>query len=97
MLWKIAKAGSEPAVAFAAEELIRYLRAMDENAETALFAFPNYDPAIEGVLWLGVCPEIAGQVEDPQLDDAYDIRVEQGAGAIRGSNPRSVLMGVTAF
>ena len=97
MLWKIAKSGSEPAVDFAAEELIRCLRAMDESVETALFAFAEYDPDVKGVLWLGVCPEIAGQVKDSKLDDAYDIRVEKGNGAIRGSNPRSVLMGVYRF
>ena len=97
MLWKIAKAGYEPAVAFAAEELIRCLRKMDETVEAALLAFPGYDPEISNVLWLGVCPEIAAGVADPKLDDAYDIRVENGTGAIRGSNPRSVLMGVYRF
>jgi len=97
MLWKIAKAGYEPAVDFAAEELIRCLRLMDENVEAAQLAFPGYDPEIKDVLWLGVCPELAGQVEDPKVDDAYDIRVERGTGAIRGSNPRSVLMGVYRF
>ena len=97
MLWKIAKSGSESAVNFAAEELIRCLRKMDESVETVLFAFAEYDPDIKDVLWLGVCPEIAGQVKDPMLDDAYDIRVEKGNGAIRGSNPRSVLMGVYRF
>lgn len=97
MLWKIAKAGYEPAVDFAAEELIRCLRLMDENVEAAQLAFPGYDPEIKDVLWLGVCPEIAGQVEDPKVDDAYDIRVEKGVGAIRGSNARSVLMGVYRF
>lgn len=97
MLWKIAKSGSESAVNFAADELIRCLQKMDESVETALFAFAEYDPDIKDVLWLGVCPEIAGQVKDPMLDDAYDIRVEKGNGAIRGSNPRSVLMGVYRF
>jgi len=97
MLWKIAKAGKEPAVVFAAEELARCLRRMDETVEVALLAFPGYDPEIRNVLWLGVCPEIAGEAADPRLDDAYDIRVEKGAGAIRGSNPRSVLFGVYRF
>ena len=57
----------------------------------------GFDPALKGVLWLGACPEIGQKVENPELDDAYDIRVEQGTGAIRGSNPRSVLMGVYRF
>ena len=97
MLWKIAKAGGASAIDFAAEELIRCLRAMDENVETALLAFTDYDPSVEDVLWLGVCPEIKAEVADPELDDAFSVDVKNGCGAIRGSNPRSVLMGVYWF
>lgn len=97
MLWKIAKVGKEPAVAFAAEELRRCLRAMDQKAEAAILAFSAHDPSLDGVLWLGVCPEIAASVADPQLDDAFLVDVANGCGAIRGSNPRSVLMGVYRF
>lgn len=93
MLWKIAKAGKDPTIFFAAEELARYLKAMDTQAETPILLFPAYDPSISA-LWLGVCPEIAAQVDDPKLDDAYRIDVVNGVGAVRGSNPRSVLMGV---
>ena len=97
MLWKIAKAGYAPAVEFAAAELVRCLRLMDDQVETALMVFPEYDESLRDVLWLGVCPEVAARVEDPRLDDAYDIRVKDGAGAIRGSNSRSVLLGVYRF
>jgi len=97
MLWKIAKAGSAPAVNFAAEELRRCLSAMDEDLEIALYAFSGYDPSLRGVLWLGVCPEIEKKVAQPLLDDAYSIQVSSGVGAIRGSNPRSVLLGVYRF
>ena len=97
MLWKIAKAGSDPAVVFAGEELARCLRAMDSGAEIALLAFPQYDASITNVLWLGVCPEVSARVAEPALDDAYSIHVEKGCGSIRGSNPRSVLLGVYRF
>lgn len=97
MLWKIAKAGSDPTVVFAGEELARCLRAMDSAAEIALLAFPQYDASITNVLWLGVCPEVSARVAEPALDDAYSIHVEKGCGSIRGSNPRSVLLGVYRF
>lgn len=97
MFWKIAKSGQEAAVEFAAEELIRCLRKMDETVETAVFQLPAYDPEVRDVLWLGVCPEIKAQVAESELDDAFAVDVKDGCGAIRGSNPRSVLMGVYWF
>ena len=97
MLWKIAKAGSDPAVSFAAEELFRCLNAMDDHTEVAVFHYAAFDPEMTDMLWLGVCPEICAKVSDPALDDAYAIDVENGRGAIRGQNPRSVLMGVYRF
>lgn len=97
MLWKIAKAGASPVLDYAAEELRRCLNAMDPDLEVAVFAYKGFDPALKGFLWLGACPEIGQKVENPELDDAYDIRVENGVGAIRGSNVRSVLLGVYRF
>ncbi len=97
MVWKLAKAGHDPAVAFAAEELKRVLRRMDPDLEVAILRYPAFDPALSDVLWLGVCPCVAELVTEPLFDDAVDIRVKNGRGAIRGSNPRSVLLGVYRF
>ena len=97
MLWKIAKAGSDQAVSFAAEELFRCLNAMDHQAEVSIFRYAAFDPDMHDMLWLGVCPELGATVADPALDDAYSIDVENGCGAIRGSNARSVLMGTYRF
>ena len=97
MTIKIAKVGDAPAVNFAAEELKRCLTGMDPAADVSIMAFVGNDPTRDGILWLGVCPEIRETVENPVLDDAYRIDVIDGVGAIRGSNGRSVLFGVYRY
>lgn len=93
----IAKVGNAPAVDFAAEELKRCVGAMDPKLNISLMAFSAYKPELSGLLWLGVCPDISSRVENPELDDAYRIDVEDGVGAIGGANPRSVLFGVYRY
>ena len=97
MFLKIAKAGNAPAIDFAAEELKRCFAAMDSKLDISVMSFPNYNPDCSGLLWLGVCPEIEKKVSDPKLDDSYQIDVTNGVGAVRGSNPRSVLFGVYRY
>ena len=97
MLWKIAKAGNDPAIDFAAQELYRCLNSMDPNADVAILTYPSYRESVSSALWLRVSPELAESVQDPALDDAFSVRVENGAGHICGSNPRSVLFGVYCF
>ncbi len=97
MLWKICKAGRDQTVAFAAEELKKYLERMDDELEIAILSCPEYSASVRDVLWLGVCPDVASRVADPRYDDAVSIRVQNGTGAIRGSNARSVLFGVYRF
>ena len=92
MLWKIAKAGYEAAIDYAAQELRRCLNIMDDSAEIAILQYPDYDPELTNMLWLSVCPQLSGN--DPVLDDGYAIDVDHGCGSICGANPRSVLMGV---
>ncbi len=70
-------------LSFAAEELQRYCRLMDAQG------VPEIALSVEAA----VCPADG----DPALDDAYRIAVENGRGAIEGSNARSVLLGVYAF
>lgn len=97
MFLKIAKVGYAPAIDFAAEELKRCLAAMDSKLDISVMSFSNYNPNCAGLLWLGVCPEIVSRVAVPELDDSYRIDVVDGVGAIRGSNPRSVLFGVYRY
>lgn len=97
MLWKIAVAGKDSAVDFASQELERCLKAMDEHAEIAVMRYSVFRPELPSLLWLGVCPHVQAEVCDPKYDDAYWIDVDNAIGAIRGSNARSVLMGVYRF
>lgn len=97
MLWKIAKAGNDPVLDFAAQELYRCLNTMDTDADVAILTYPVYRDAVSNALWLRVSPELATTVQDPNLDDAFSVHVENGAGSICGTNPRSVLFGVYCF
>jgi len=97
MLWKIAKAGRDQTIAFAAQELKRYIETMDETQEVAILRYDAYRKDIQDVLWLGVCPKVAALVSDPVYDDAIDIQVRDAVGGILGANPRSVLIGVYRF
>lgn len=97
MVWKIAKAGRDQTIAFAADELKKYAARMDSALEIAILSFPRFDEKLTDVLWLGVCPETERTVGNPVYDDAIWIDVDCGRGSIRGSNPRSVLIGVYRF
>ena len=97
MRWKIAKIGKDQTIAFAAEELRHYLMIVDDQAEVAIMAFDSCLPELKDVLWLGVDDELAASVNDPKLDDAFLIDIQQRIGRIFGSNPRSVLFGVYRF
>ncbi|MDY3286619.1 MAG: DUF4838 domain-containing protein [Eubacteriales bacterium] len=97
MVWKLAKAGTDPTIAFAADELKKYLSRMDGALEIAILSFPRFDEALTDVLWLGVCPKVCETIGNPVYDDAVWVDVDHGRGSIRGSNPRSVLFGVYRF
>ena len=94
MLIKIARASFDPVIAYAASELKRCLAAMDPAAEICILAFSAYKPELDDVLWLGVCPEVSAMVADPVFDDGFLAEIRHGRGAIRGTNARSVLLGV---
>lgn len=66
---------------YALSELNKYWERM--NAEAGHHIALTTDPALFG-----------DDVEDPLWDDAYQIRIVRGEGAIVGSNDRSVLLGV---
>ncbi|MBQ2510401.1 MAG: hypothetical protein II529_06235, partial [Erysipelotrichaceae bacterium] len=55
----------------------------------------SYQPEMKDVLWLGLSDSF-DIVPDP-WDDTLLVSVENGAGYITGSNPRSVLIGVYHF
>ncbi len=69
-----------PVLAFAREELAKYLDRLSVKAEIALGLFAEFGLSCE--------------VHDPYFDDAFSISVQNGHGYIAGSNERSVLIGV---
>ena len=89
---------SDTTILFAARELKRYLEKMSSAPlEIAL----NQTAAVgDSMLSLGLFADFslsAEALQDPQSDDAIDIKVEQLNGRIAGSNPRSVLIAVYRF
>ena len=96
-MWNLCTTDGSDVTAFAAAEFARLIVRMDPAAEAAVQR-RDFDPAVRA-LWIGLqpAPEAAPDVEDPETDDAYRIRVENGAGVITGSNRRSVLLGVYRF
>ncbi len=67
-------------LAFAKEELEKYLKILNISADISLGLFEKH--------------EINLELEDQTLDDAYVIEVNDTKGYILGSNERSVLLGV---
>lgn len=92
---KIIASSTDPTIAFAAEELARYMEQMRGTR-----------PGIEngtGESGLRLCmfPELDGTtlppVADPSLDDAIHISTSGKTGVIAGTNPRSVLIAVYRY
>lgn len=78
---------NDPAVAYAASELGRCLRAMTDEEPVGMFTLGLYAD----------CGVDAPALDDAALDDAFLVRCRDGSGCIAGSNPRSVLAGVYRF
>ena len=96
MEWRIVRDSGDPVLVFAADELTRYLVRIDPAVETAIFKSDG-STAFKHALLLQVGGDNLPLTECALLDDAYDISVEDGAGVIAGSNPRSLLFGVYRF
>lgn len=95
---RIGKLGNDPTVAFAVEELTRYLKKMDAGLEVDILLSDAYKASFPRIIWVGLDAAFeVPQVENPYLDDAISIQVENDNGYITGSNPRSVLIGVYRF
>ena len=97
MDWKITYEPGCPTIAFAAQELSRYLRQMDPGGNYSLLKGLRQTG---GGLQLGLAAGLGvalPEVANPELDDAIGIQLEKGCGFICGSNPRSVLIGVYRF
>ena len=84
----LARIGKHPTVAFAAAELARYLRQMDEALFVEERVYEAFDETQTRVLWLGV----DGSIPYDADRDGYTVTLTDGAGKITGANERSVLM-----
>jgi len=98
MTWKIATINPDKTIAFAAEELQKYLKKMDNSNEYILTSFSNYNLEIENVIWVGLDEAFPlPNVEKAEFDDGISIKAHGRSGYISGTNPRSVLFGVYRF
>ena len=95
---RLVRVSDNQTIGFAAKELARYLKKadpelyVDELLQDGLPESPH-------CLYLAVNPGLKAEMElaDPALDDAIEICVKNDEGYIKGSNPRSVLIGVYRF
>lgn len=97
---RIGQIGRDNTVAFAVEELQRYLKKIDAELCIDVLQVDTPNAEYENVLWVGLDPatfKCVPAVKEPALDDGVFICVEEGSGYITGTNPRSVLFGVYFF
>jgi len=90
---KIHEPAGDKTLRFAADELARYITAMDPSVKIA----ERGEGECDGAIHLGVDDLWGDELPDPSKDDAIHINVDGCCGAITGSNPRSVLVGVYRF
>ncbi len=88
----ICRIGQNKTVAFAQNELCRYLRSSDPALFIDERVYDTYDPTLSDVLWVGD----SASVEKSELDEIA-VSVKNGCGIITGSSPRAVLIAVYRF
>jgi hypothetical protein len=98
----IAVMGTDSVVEFAAQELTLYLRRMSKNRQiNQIVQEKNQNGADRQIICVGMMNDILKivmpTVDDPKLDDAIYIDINNGGGIIAGDNPRAVLLAVYQF
>ena len=88
----LAKIGKQQTVTFAFDELKKYLKKMDPELFLDCRRYDRLDPALSGVIWVG----LDGSVERSDRDRVV-LKVKDGAGIITGSGERAVLLAVYRF
>lgn len=82
---------------YAAEELKKYLRLVDETVDATIVCG---DGGSGEIITLGILSELSlrdDDVSDPMIDDVVDVCINNLSGYIAGSNERSILMGVYKY
>lgn len=97
---RLGQIGNSQTVAFAVRELAKYLKKMDSGILVDILHVEQVNPDFSGIIWVGLDETISHEVptvEDPAVDDAIAVKVENGDGYITGSNERSVLLAAYRF
>ena len=94
MILRLCRVGDNETVAFAVEELRRYLYMIDSELHIECFCYDKYEETLIEGLWIMENPEYAPKVPDVTMDDAFKICIKDNKGYIAGTNPISVLIGV---
>ena len=97
MVLKINCIGNDRTTKFAANELMEYLKKMDNNAEILLV---SEKIPCDDCINVGICEnfdDLLPSVKDKKLDDAIYIDIKNSSGIITATNERSVLIAVYRF
>ena len=100
MLFKIARIGTSPVIAYAADELKRCLEIMDPSLEIIPLRYDSFRKDVKNAVFVGTDPALDAclpDVPDRELDDAIAIDVSRGSGYITGANDRAVLIAVFRY
>ena len=89
----LAKIGTHQTVAYAVDELARYLKKIDKHLLIDQRTYEAYDESITDVIWVG----LTSLVEYQKEDDEIKIDVKDGAGVITAANERAVLIAAYRF
>ena len=95
MRLRLTKIGDHPAVAYALEEVAKYIHRMDRTLAIDEFSADDYQTIAEDT-----CDTVVfavGLGVDESEDDHILVDVESGKGKITGSSPRAVLMAAYRF
>lgn len=95
---RLVRVGNSPIIDFAAKELKKYLLMADKQLIIDEVIRKEFK-GDEETLTLKVCPKLPERlgIKDPVMDDGYEIDVENDHGVIKGTNERSVLLGVYRY
>ena len=97
---RLGQIGSNKVVAFAVQEVVKYLKKMDTKLVVDVLQTETVQKSFEQIIWVGIDQQLASMVptvEDMQQDDAIAVAIKNGNGYITGSNERSVLLATYRF
>ncbi len=100
MRFRIAVIGNDSVVAYAADELVKYIKKIDPAVHPEVLSYGAYNETVANALWLGMDGCFGNMSENAKydpLDDGMYIAVENGAGVITGTSHRMVLSAVYRF